>query len=155
MIEVIKVPLKDINLNDSFFDSLRNDYPGFDTWFKVHRASNDKAYITYNSSGNLGSFLLLKFEPVSEYLALGLDTCIDKDVLKIASFKVLNTGKGIGSSYLEIISNIAKLNKVGIIYTTVYPKYNLFINFLEYHGFEKSGSKDKELVLKKLVKADD
>lgn len=155
MIEVIKVPLKDINLNDSFFDSLRNDYPGFDTWFKVHRASNDEAYITYNSPSNLGSFLLLKIEPSYEYLKLGLDTCKDKDVLKIASFKVLNTGKGIGSSYLEIISNIAKLNKVGIIYTTVYPKYDRFINFLEYYGFEESGSKDKELVLKKLVKADD
>ena len=66
--------------------------------------------------------MLLKVEPSYEYLKLGLDTSVDKDVLKIASFKVLNTGQGIGSSYLEIISNIAKLNKVGIIYTTVYPK---------------------------------
>ena len=29
-----EVPFSEINLNDSFFDSLRSDYDGFNNWFK-------------------------------------------------------------------------------------------------------------------------
>ena len=46
-----------IQLADPFFDSLRDDYPGFDKWFK--KKSEERAYITYND-GRVLSFLYLK-----------------------------------------------------------------------------------------------
>ena len=57
---IIKKSLNEIDVNDSFFDSLRNDYPNFNNWFLRKRNSNYFAYVTEDENGNLGSFLLLK-----------------------------------------------------------------------------------------------
>ena len=43
-----------INLSDPFFDSLKEDYPGFEKWF--NKKAEEKAYITYNK-GKVLSFL--------------------------------------------------------------------------------------------------
>ena len=97
------------------------------------------------------SFYQWKVEDKDDYLSLGLDNPHTNKVLKISSFKVINTGKGIGSWHLELAKNIAILNKVEFIYITVYPKYQEFISFLEYHDFKEVGVKGRELVLKKLI----
>lgn len=148
---IIRIPLEDINLNDPFFNSLRIDYPLFDEWFLRRVGNGDYAYVTYDYQGNLGSFLLLKVESKDDYNSLDLDYYLDNNVLKISSFKVLNTHQGIGTSYIDIINEVAMSKKVGLIYITVYPKYGYFIEFLERHNFQRIGYKDKELVLKKLV----
>lgn len=43
-----------IDLTDPFFDSLKEDYPGFERWF--NKKAEEKAYITYNK-GRILSFL--------------------------------------------------------------------------------------------------
>lgn len=35
----------DIGLNDTFFNSLKEDYPGFDAWFEKKSKDNSEAYI--------------------------------------------------------------------------------------------------------------
>lgn len=51
---------KDINLNDSFFDSLKQDYQGFETWF-YKKASEDAKAFVIETTEILG-FLYLKIE---------------------------------------------------------------------------------------------
>ena len=46
--EIVKVLLEDINLQDSFFNSLRNDYPGFNNWFLRRVSYRDYAYVSYD-----------------------------------------------------------------------------------------------------------
>ena len=149
--EIVKVLLEDINLEDSFFNSLRNDYPGFNDWFLRRALLKDYAYVSYSNDGSLTSFFLWKVEDKDDYLSLGLDIPHTNKVLKISSFKVIRTGIGIGSWYLRLAKYLAILNKAGFIYITVYPKYKKFISFLEYHGFKEVGVKGRELVLKKIV----
>ena len=49
----------EINLEDSFFDSLREDYLGFDEWFK--RKKDQDAFVQYQD-GKIEGFLYLKIE---------------------------------------------------------------------------------------------
>ncbi|WP_194145603.1 hypothetical protein [Helicobacter apodemus] len=37
----------EINLQDTFFDSLRQDYQGFDNWYNRKASQGEKAYILY------------------------------------------------------------------------------------------------------------
>lgn len=51
------VNFRDIDLNDIFFDSLRESYREFDDWFR--RKSDEKAYIIVNDRKELDGFLYL------------------------------------------------------------------------------------------------
>ena len=65
VLNVQKIKFGKINVNDPFFDSLKEDYKGFDNWFI--RKYDDEAYITINSNnGMLLSFLYLKIEDEHE-----------------------------------------------------------------------------------------
>lgn len=111
---IIRIPLEDINLNDPFFNSLRTDYPLFDEWFLRRVSNGDYAYVTYDYQGNLGSFLLLKVESKDDYNSLDLDYYLGNNVLKISSFKVLNTHQGIGTSYIDIINEVVKKSRFNL-----------------------------------------
>ena len=58
VLSVEKVRMGEVDLNDSFFDSLKEDYIGFEKWF--NKKANDFVYITKNKTNNkLLSFLYL------------------------------------------------------------------------------------------------
>lgn len=50
----------EIDLKDCFFDSLKEDYPGFDTWYNKKATAKETAFIQKDSSGNLQGFLYMK-----------------------------------------------------------------------------------------------
>ena len=56
-----KTKFSDIKLSDSFFDSLKEDYQGFDEWFQKKSHTNDELYITKNDN-TLTGVLYLKTE---------------------------------------------------------------------------------------------
>ena len=41
------MPFKNISLDDPFFESLKDDYPGFDVWFKKKSLNGDKALVIF------------------------------------------------------------------------------------------------------------
>lgn len=51
----------DIDLNDIFFNTLKEDYPGFEAWFEKKSKDGSKAYVQYTNS-SLQAFLYLKNE---------------------------------------------------------------------------------------------
>ena len=55
------VLLKELDINDKFFDSLKEDYSNFEEWFKKKQDSNTKCYVTMDN-GNITSLLILKIE---------------------------------------------------------------------------------------------
>ena len=56
---IVHKTFAEIDLQDSFFQSLRDDYPGFDDWFR--RKSNQYAFVQYENNKVIG-FLYLKVE---------------------------------------------------------------------------------------------
>lgn len=51
VLNVQKIKFGKINLNDSFFGSLKEDYVGFDKWFL--KKYDEEAYITINSNNGM------------------------------------------------------------------------------------------------------
>lgn len=148
VLNVQKLKFGRINLKDSFFDSLREDYVGFDKWFI--KKYDDEAYITINSNdGMLLSFLYLKVEDKTEDYTNVRPILPPKKRLKIGTFKVINNGFRLGERFLKIIFDNALKNKVEEIYVTIFDKRDeqrRLITLLEQWGFSFWGMKGNERV---------
>jgi len=148
VLNVQKLKFGRINLGDSFFDSLKEDYVRFDKWFL--RKYDDEAYITSNSNnGMLLSFLYLKVEELDENYANISPHFSQKKRLKIGTFKVINNGFRLGERFLKIIFDNALKNNVDEIYVTIFKKRDdqkRLINLLEQWGFYYWGTKESECV---------
>lgn len=130
-----------IDLSDSFFDSLKEDYPGFERWF--NKKAEEKAYITYNK-GKILSFLYLKIENKDENYNDITPVFAPKKRLKVGTFKVVSNGVRLGERFLKIIFDNAVSNKVDEIYVTIYDRTDeqkRLISLMEEWGFKKYGTK--------------
>ncbi len=137
-----------INLNDLFFDSLKEDYPGFERWFI--KKSDDIAYVTVNKDNNLIlSFLYLKVESEDENYSDIVPLFKPKKRLKVGTLKVINNGFRLGERFMKIIFDNALTNKVQEIYVTIYDhreEQRRLIELMEQWGFSYWGMKGRERV---------
>ena len=148
VLNVQKIKFGKVNLHDTFFDSLRVDYAGFDKWFI--KKFDDEAYITINSNnGMLLSFLYLKIENTNEDYSNIRPSLPSKKRLKIGTFKVINNGFRLGERFLKIIFDNALKNHVEEIYVTIFNRSDeqkRLISLLEQWGFVYWGNKNDECV---------
>ncbi|MBE6336088.1 MAG: hypothetical protein E7066_05370 [Lentimicrobiaceae bacterium] len=148
VLNVQKIKFGKINLNDSFFDSLKEDYVGFDKWFL--KKYDEEAYITINSNnGMLLSFLYLKVEDENENYNNISPLFKPKRRLKVGTFKVISNGFRLGERFIKIIFDNALKNRVQEIYVTIFdkrPEQRRLIELLEQWGFKLWGTKGDELV---------
>ena len=90
---------KDIDINDKFFDSLKEDYCTFNNWFSNKKFED--AFVSYDDDGRIQGFLYLKIEK----------GCIDdvnpvieaERILKIGTFKINAHGTKLGEQFIKII----------------------------------------------------
>lgn len=136
--------LYNIELEDTFFDSLKNDYKGFEDWYKKKSQEGKKAYITRDDQNNVSSFLMIKTEDRNEDYSNFKEPFKKNIRLKIATFKVANTGNKIGESYIKIIIDEAIKNKVDEIYVTLFEKQEALIYLLSEYGFVQKTTKMTE-----------
>jgi hypothetical protein len=131
-----------INLSDSFFDSFREDYLGFDKWF--NKKSDEISYIC-SYSGVTNAFLFIKQEDETENYSDITPPLPPKRRLKIGTFKVTANGFKLGERFLKIIFDNALQFKVEEIYVTIFdksPEQKMLIELLEYWGFTFWGTKE-------------
>ncbi|MFH0876535.1 MAG: PIN domain-containing protein [archaeon] len=131
----------EINLSDSFFDSFRKDYIGFDTWF--NKKANEFAYVCSDTNKIL-AFLYLKREDVDENYGDIQPVFSKKKRLKIGTFKVDLNGNRLGERFLKIVFDNALKQRVDEIYVTIFKKsaeHERLINLLEDWGFNYWGIK--------------
>lgn len=131
---------KDIDLEDKFFDSLKEDYSGFDEWF--YKKGNEKAYVQYKEDGYMEGFLYLKIE--TEEVTDVMPIIKAKKILKVGTFKIDSHGTKLGERFIKIIMDYAINESVDICYVTIYPKHVGLIKLVSQYGFKKYGIKGKE-----------
>ncbi len=145
--DVLSVKLKrfgELNINDSFFDSLREDYEGikFNNWFI--RKNTENAYVFQDKLG-LQGFLYLKIEYEDENYSDIDPVMSPKKRLKVGTFKINSTGLRLGERFLKIIFDNAKRNKVDEIYVTLFenkrPEVLRLRDLMTEWGFYKHGIK--------------
>lgn len=139
-----------------FFDSLRDSYNGFDTWFS--KKSNEEAYICRSDKDMILGFLYLKTEDIdSDYH--DIDPVFEpKRRLKIGTFKIDSTGFRLGERFIKIIFDNAIERKVEEIYVTLFEDRQELLalgallrrwGFCEY-GVKRSNGKEEKVLVKKM-----
>jgi hypothetical protein len=154
VLAVKKVYFGEVDLQDSFFDSFREDYNQFDKWF--NKKSDEIAYVCYQNS-ILSAFLFIKVEGDDENYSDISPAFSRKKRLKIGTFKVTSNGFKIGERFLKIIFDNALQQKVAEIYVTIFekrPEQLSLINLLEQWGFIYFGDKLGENGLEKVYVKD-
>ncbi len=151
--------LKDLDINDSFFDSLKNDYYVYTEWFLKKQKENVKAYVQ-EKNGKIVSLLLLKAEDETEEYNDFLKPFKPARRLKISTLKDIDPDRKMGEVFIRIIEETAKCENVSEIYGTIFDKYENLIQLLEKNGYKKytkkkttipDGSEELEIVLVKKI----
>ena len=152
---VTKKLFGNIDISDSFFDSFKSDYVGFEKWYA--KKSDEPAYVCYDERG-LCAFLYLKIEDKNENYGDITPVFVPKKRLKIGTLKVTLNGYRIGERFIKIITDNAIRFNVDEIYVTIFEKtmeQQRLIRLLSEYGFEKYGTKCSssgvETVLVKLM----
>lgn len=148
--------ISSLDINDEFFDSLREDYDGikFNRWFEKKAKDGEYAYVFKNGKGQLQGFLYLKIENEQESYKDISPIFEPKRRLKIGTFKINSTGLRIGERFLKIIFDYAIKSEVGEIYVTLFENKRkevaALMKLMMAWGFEKYGYKTNgELVMVK------
>ena len=97
----------EIDLNDPFFQSLKDDYPEFEQWFK--RKNNQDAFVQYDDNNRVIGFLYLKIEQgdVSD-----VNPIIQANkILKVGTFKIDAHGTKLGEQFIKVILDYLKGNE--------------------------------------------
>lgn len=141
ILAVQKVDFGQVDLKNSFFDSFREDYEGFDKWF--NKKADEIAYVCY-SNNLISAFLYIKVEDENENYSDIEPVFKRKKRLKIGTFKVTSNGFKIGERFLKIIFDNALQYNVEEIYVTIFDKRSeqiRLISLLEEWGFNFHGIK--------------
>lgn len=155
-LSVEKTYFGNVDVKDSFFDSFKEAYHGFEQWFA--KKCDEEAYICRSDSGKILGFLYLKTEGPSESYADISPIFIPKRRLKVGTFKVESTGFRLGERFVKIIFDNALQRNVDEIYVTLFTDRGDLValrdllyrwGFFDY-GVKHNGGRDERVLVKHL-----
>lgn len=130
-----KTTMANLDVNDSIFDSLREDYPDFNDWYAKKSRIGRECWAYIRSNGSLGALLIYKFE---DEIIPSEPPLERKRRLKIANMKVSYVGHKIGELLLKLSFELAIKNNIPEIYLTHFTKENDYlVDLIEEYGFNK------------------
>lgn len=144
---VEEISANEILLTDDIFDSLREDYPQFDTWWRQKCVRERRTCWAVFDEGVAG-LIVLKDE-TSEYTDATIRAA---KILKLCTFKVRPEKRGVklGELLLKKVFWFAQKNRYDLAYITTYKTQTALIDLLEYYGFRNTAIKrDGELTYEK------
>jgi ribosomal protein S18 acetylase RimI-like enzyme len=136
-----------IPLTDPIFDSIRKDYPGFDTWFDRCRNGHRDCWVV-EIKGKLAGIAIYKTETHQE----AQTAHVSDRIMKVCTFKMSEEfqGEKFGEQLLKKILWFAQANDFECVYLTAYPKQEFLITLLTAFGFEITRTKENgEKVIEK------
>ena len=129
--------LYEIDVEDVFFDSLRQGYPGFNDWY--HRKSEEGRQAWTILSGDVISALCIYKEERDEKVTTAGNILRGRS-LKLCTLKVADLGKKYGERLLYVAFNYATDNKFDYVYIQVQEeKHGYLVSLLTDFGFQKYG----------------
>jgi L-amino acid N-acyltransferase YncA len=138
-----------IPTNNAVFDSLRDDYPGFDAWFDKCRQQHRDCWVL-EIEGQIAGLIIRKNESHAEANTVHRGC----KILKICTFKVRDEflGEKFGELLLKQVLWFAQHNEYDVAYLTVFPKHAFLIDLLAYYGFRRTKTlPNGELMMEKVV----
>jgi len=138
----------ELNERDQIFESLREDYPGFDSWLEKCSREHRKSW-TISSGANSGYSGIAIVNPESS-----THSSLIGPTLKLCTFKVSDESRGFrfGELLLRTVFEYARATDFNSIFVEAYSKQEALIKMLGEFGFQNLGTKSvqsNELVLGK------
>lgn len=133
--------LHEIDLNSSFFNTLRDDYPEFNQWYKRSSRNGRRAWSYRSKPGSVDAILIFKEE--SNEIVTDDNRALPGKTLKLCTFKVSEDvrGRKIGELFLKAAFRYATANDIIHIYITMRPGRHDFLQDLCIDfGFEYCGA---------------
>lgn len=124
-----------LDVADPIFDSLREDYEGFDEWLRTKAAADHRpAWIIRGDTG-YSALMIGKNEDGAE---MGLPGA----VFKVSTFKVAAhaAGRSYGELMLKALFGHTHAADMDTIYLTVFDKHAGLVDLIESFGFERLGN---------------
>ncbi len=137
MYEITK--FSECEIRDRFFDSLKEDYPGFESWFHKKSESGETAFVSKDKDGNIEAFVYVKDEECESVGNLPAESRMKIGTIKISS-ESERTRLGEGGIGLALWK--WQRSPFNQIYLTVFPKQEKLIGLIEMYGFFKGGEKE-------------
>ena len=131
MDEIRKISFDMININDSFFDSLKESYIGFEKWFEKKSTEGAQAYILEDDG--IQGFLYLKEEEDDDITIT--PNFSDEKRLKVGTFKVNPHGTRLGERFIKLIFDEMLHTNIKKSYVTVFNKHSDLIELLKKYGY--------------------
>lgn len=131
MDEIKKVPFREIDLNDPFFDTLKDSYKDFENWFQKKINESAIAYILENDG--IQGFLYLKLEIEEDTSITPIFTAEKK--LKVGTFKVNPHGTRLGERFIKLIFDKMLQERIKKSYVTIFNKHDVLIELLKKYGY--------------------
>lgn len=148
---VEELRMRDLDINEPFFDSFKKDYNDYLNWFI--RKSKDAVFISRRER-KIIALLKLKIENNPSDFADIVPPFNNHKVLKISSFKIEPNRTKLAERFMRIIFNAALGHDVNRIYATLFDNYESkrrLKRLFEKWGFENWGHKNNsnEIVLQR------
>lgn len=124
-----------LNVDDPIFDSLKEEYPRFENWFKKISREGRKCWVNFNDDGSIGAILIYKIEnePINSVPPLPA-----KKRLKICTLIATRTGYKVGELFIKLAVEYAIKNNLEEIYLTHFTKEkDYLVNLITEYGFNK------------------
>lgn len=144
---IIERKAYEIEKSHIIFESLRADYPGFDSWFDKCRREHRECWVL-ELNGDIAGLIIRKDETHAQ---AGTDGPGPK-ILKICTFKVRDEflGEKHGELLLKQVVWFAQHNRYNLAYVTAFPKQAFLIDLLHAYGFRHTKTlANGELLLEK------
>lgn len=127
------------NLDDSFFDSLKNDYAEFPIWFQK-KINQDESAFVFEDNNKIKAFVYLKEED-EEILLVNSKLPIERR-LKIGTLKLADDiqGQRLGEGAIGVALWQWQRINVNQVYITVFERHIKLISMLEQFGFKYVGN---------------
>lgn len=138
------VKFSEINLSDTFFNSLKDSYIGFEDWFRKKASEGREAFV-YTENDRILDFLYLKDE--KEPLIMDGETlpCVRR--LKVGTFKIERRGTNRGERFMKKILDAAVQGDYQEVYVTMFNDSEELMHlqhFFEKYGFQNVGTKSNQ-----------
>ncbi len=139
-----------LNVKDQFFDSIKEEYLGFEDWFRKVSREGRRCWVYFEGDNSINALLIFKVE--NESIASVPPLCAKKR-LKLCTFKVEHLGHKIGELFVKLSVQYCVKNNIDEMYLTHFTKEDDFLaNLLTEYGFSSVAKKDGEDVyLKTLI----
>lgn len=141
-----------LDVEDSFFDSLRKGYEEFDAWLEKCAREQRKCW-TIRKDGKLAALCIYKREEASIIDDQGFQP--DGPILKLCTFKVDSSihGQKMGERLLHMAFSYAVQQDFNFVYLTVQEKEHPHLMMLmDSFGFKAYGKYGKDRVLGKYLR---